>query len=280
VTIVRTSELMAGAAAFGGGVAALNILNLEMTEGIVQAAESCGRGLILQISQNCAESHGGLAPIGRAVLEIASAATVSVAVHLDHADNRELVYEAIELGFGSVMFDGSRMPYDENRQATADVVDYSHRRGVFVEAELGEIGGKAGAHAVGVRTDPLEARTFVNDTGVDALAVAVGSSHAMRDRAASLDMDLISRIHAAVPVPLVLHGSSGVPDDQIRAAIRSGITKINFGTRLSIATTSAVRRTLNTDSEIVDPRKFMAAARIAAAEETADLLALVSAWAD
>src|SRR5690606_32233572 len=105
--------------------------------------------------------------------------------------------------------------------------------GVYVEGELGEVGGKDGAHAPGVRTDPEEARSFVAATGVDALAVAVGSSHAMLDRSAALDLDLISRLHAALPVPLVLHGSSGVADETIVAAVRAGMTKINVSTHLN-----------------------------------------------
>ena len=148
--------------------------------------------MILQISQNCADYHGGLEPIALATLAVARRAQTPVAVHLDHAERPELVDEAIALGFGSVMFDGGALPYDENVAITAEVAARAHAAGVYVEGELGEVGGKDGAHAPGVRTDPDEARAFVAATGVDALAVAVGSSHAMTDRTASLDLELIA----------------------------------------------------------------------------------------
>ncbi|TGJ94949.1 fructose-bisphosphate aldolase, partial [Actinotalea fermentans ATCC 43279 = JCM 9966 = DSM 3133] len=134
---------------------------------------------------------------------------------LDHAEDRALVSEAVRLGFTSVMYDGSALDYERNVEATADVVREAHARGVFVEAELGKVGGKDGVHAPGVRTDPAEAVAFVAATGVDALAVAVGSSHAMTDRTASLDFERIAGLRAAVPVPLVLHGSSGVADHDL-----------------------------------------------------------------
>ena len=138
-------------------------------------------------------------------------------MHLDHAEDPELALLAIDHGFGSVMYDGAKLDFADNVETTRRVVDARRAAGVLVEAELGEIGGKDGAHAPGVRTDPAEAARFVAETGVDALAVAVGSSHAMTERVAALDLDLIARLRAAVPVPLVLHGSSGVPDETIVA---------------------------------------------------------------
>ena len=146
---------------------------------------------------------------------------------------------------------------------------------MYVEAELGAVGGKGGAHTPGVRTDPAEAAQFVADTGVDALAVAVGSSHAMTERTAALDFDLIARIRDAVPVPLVLHGSSGVADAGLQRAVRSGIVKVNIGTILNVAFTDAVRRTL-TDPDLVDPRKYLAPARAAVAAVVARLAATVA----
>jgi fructose-bisphosphate aldolase class II len=148
-----------------------------------------------------------------------------------------------------------------------------------LEAELGHVGGKAGAavsaHTAGVRTDPGEASAFVADTGVDALAVAVGSSHAMTSRTARLDHELIATLHDTVPVPLVLHGSSGVPDDELRAAVAAGITKINVGTALNVAFTDAVRTAL-ADGAGTDPRSYLAPARAAMATVVADLLGVVS----
>ena len=158
--------------------------------------------------------------------------------------------------------------------ATAEVAAWCHQRGVWVEAELGEIGGKDGVHAAGARTRPQDAVAYVGATGVDALAVAVGSSHAMLTRDAVIDFDLIGRIRAGVPaaVPLVLHGSSGVPDAALGKAILAGMTKINIATQLNKVFTAAVRERLAADERLVDPRQYGAAGRDAVAAEVTRLL--------
>jgi fructose-bisphosphate aldolase, class II len=274
VTLVSARDLVTDAAARGVGVGAFNVIHLETAEALVRAAAQARLPVILQISQNCADYHGGLEPIALASLAVARRADAPVAVHLDHAERPELVDEAIALGFGSVMFDGGALPYDDNVALTEAVVRRAHAAGVFVEGELGEVGGKDGAHAPGVRTDPDEARAFVAATGVDALAVAVGSSHAMTDRTASLDLDLIARLHDALPVPLVLHGSSGVADDVLAQAVRAGMAKINVSTHLNGYFTRAIRRVLDADAGLVDSRKYLAPARDALADEAARLLRL------
>jgi fructose-bisphosphate aldolase class II len=172
------------------------------------------------------------------------------------------------------MYDGSRLGYEENVEATVRVVEYAHAREVAVEAELGEIGGKDGAHAPGVRTDPDEARRFVAETGVDALAVAVGSSHAMTERTAELDLSLVELLRREVPVPLVLHGSSGVADETIEAAIRAGITKVNVSTHLNRFFTDAVRSHLAAHPDTADPRAYVREARAAVTGEAARLMTL------
>jgi fructose-bisphosphate aldolase class II len=148
---------------------------------------------------------------------------------------------------------------------------------VYVEAELGEVGGKDGVHAPGARTDPAQAHDYVEATGVDALAVAVGTSHAMLTRDAAIDLELIARLHAAVPVPLVLHGSSGVPDADLTRAVGAGMTKINIATQLNKSFTAAVRTYLAANPEVVDTRKYLAAARTAVADEVARLLGVLGA---
>lgn len=275
--LTGVAELIGAAYAAGRGVAALNVIGLEHAEGIVAGAELAGTGVVLEISENCVAYHGSLAPIGTAVLAAASGATVPVAVHLDHATSAELVHEAVALGFSSVMYDASVFPYAGNVRATADVTAWCHDRAVFVEAELGEIGGKDGVHAPGARTDPAEAAEFVRLTGVDALAVAVGSSHAMQTPDAVLDLGLVRRIRAALPVPLVLHGSSGVPDDALRAAVKAGLTKINIATRLNKVFTAAVRDRLAGDAAVTDPRRYLNAGRDAVAAEVSRLLGLLRA---
>ncbi|GAA1146155.1 MULTISPECIES: class II fructose-bisphosphate aldolase [Microbacterium] len=274
MTLVSARELVTDAATRGTGIGAFNVIHLETAEGLVRASELAGLPVILQISQNCADYHGALEPIALATLAIARRASTPVAVHLDHAERPELVDEAIALGFGSVMFDGGALPYDDNVALTAAVAARAHAAGVYVEGELGEVGGKDGAHAPGVRTDPDEARAFVEATGVDALAVAVGSSHAMLDRSASLDLGLIARLRAALSVPLVLHGSSGVADAVIADAVRAGMTKINVSTHLNGFFTRAVRSTLAADETLVDSRKYLKPAREALADEAARMLRL------
>jgi fructose-bisphosphate aldolase, class II len=198
-------------------------------------------------------------------------------VHLDHAMDRDLVTEAVSLGFTSVMYDASRLEYAENVAATAEVTGFCHDHGVFVEAELGEVGGKDGVHAPGARTRPGEAVAFVEATGVDALAVAVGSSHAMTERTAQLDFELIAALRAAVPVPLVLHGSSGVADADLTRAVEAGVTKVNIATHLNTVFTGVVRRILADQPALVDTRKYLGPARDAVAAEVARLLGVLKA---
>jgi fructose-bisphosphate aldolase class II len=264
-------------AARPGGLAAFNVIQLEHAEAFVAGAETAGRPVVLQISENTVRFHGALAPLGRACLSIAAGSAAPVTVHLDHVVSRDLITEGGELGIPSVMFDASALGYDENVAATAETAAWCHERGVWVEAELGEVGGKDGVHAPGARTDPAEAAAYVAATGVDALAVAVGSSHAMLTRDARLDNELIAAIAAAVPVPLVLHGSSGVPDDGLVAAVRHGMRKINVATQLNKVLTGAVRAALADDEKAVDPRRWMGAGRSAAAAEAGRLLDLLSA---
>ena len=156
--------------------------------------------------------------------------------------------------------------------------EWGRSEGIWVEAELGEVGGKDGAHAPGVRTDPAEAATFVADTGVNSLAVAVGFSHAMTSQTAELDLALIVRLRDAVPIPLVLHGSSGVPDASIAAATRAGIWKVNIGTALNVAFTAGVRSRLE-EPAVVDPRKYLAPARDQVADTVAHYLRVVAGGA-
>jgi fructose-bisphosphate aldolase class II len=269
------SELLTPARAQRQGVGAMNVIQLEHAEAIVSGAERAGRPVVLQISENTAAYHGSLGPVALASVRVAEEAAVPVCVHLDHATQVELVREAVGLGITSVMYDASALPYDDNVAATAEVVRWCHDRGVAVEAELGEVGGKDGVHAPGARTSPTDAAAYVEATGVDALAVAVGSSHAMLTRDARLDDDLIGEIAARVPVPLVLHGSSGVPDEGLVSAVAAGITKVNIATHLNSAMTHAVRVALGSDPRLVDPRKYLGPGRTAVADEVARLLTLL-----
>jgi fructose-bisphosphate aldolase, class II len=275
MTLVPTASLVTEP------VAAFNVITLEHAEAVVAGAHLAGRPIILQISQNAVRYHGSLGPIAAAVRAVATAAAVPCSLHLDHVESIELLELAPEHGFSSVMFDGSALPYGENVARTTEATRFAHAHGIWIESELGMVGGKDGApamsaHAHGARTDPAEARRYVASTGVDGLAVAVGSTHAMTSRTATLDHMLIAALHAAVPVPLVLHGSSGVPDEQLHRAVAMGLTKINIGTALNVAFTAAVRDTLTTEPSVVDPRRYLRAARDATSATVAHLLSVVT----
>ncbi|MEZ0115861.1 fructose-bisphosphate aldolase class II [Catenulispora sp. EB89] len=278
-----TGDLITAARAERRALAAFNVITLEHAEAIVAAAETAQSPVILQISENAVKfHHGRLAPIARASAAVAEAAGVDVALHLDHVEDPALLRQAADHGFGSAMFDGSHLQYAENVQATREAADWAHSHGLWLEAELGKVGGKDGepplsAHAPGARTDPDEAREFVAATGVDALAVAVGSSHAMTDRSAVLDHELIARLRDAVGVPLVLHGSSGVPDEELARAVAGGVVKVNIGTALNIAFTGAVRAWLEqAPANAVDPRKYLAPAREDMAKTAAHFISVLS----
>ncbi|MER7175523.1 class II fructose-bisphosphate aldolase [Streptomyces mesophilus] len=276
--LTTTGELVAAARQNGTAVGAFNVITLEHAEAIAAGAERAGAPAILQISENAVKFHGGsLTAVAAAAKAVAETSRARLSLHLDHVVSEDLLRRAHAEGFSSVMFDASKLTYGENVKATAEAVRWGHERGLWVEAELGKVGGKEGeppldAHAPGVRTDPAEARAYVESTGVDALAVAVGSSHAMTERTAALDHELIAALKDAVPVPLVLHGSSGVPDTEIRAAVRSGMRKINVGTALNTAFTGAVRAFLEDHPSVVDPRKYLVPAREAMAGTVAHFL--------
>ncbi|MFD8548824.1 class II fructose-bisphosphate aldolase [Streptomyces sp. NPDC059649] len=274
--LVSTSSIVDAAREAHVGAAAFNVIHLETAEALVTAAERTGIPLILQISENCVRYHGSLLPLTRATLALAEGSSARIAVHLDHITDAALVREGITAGVGSVMVDASALPYEENVATTAELTTWCHDRGAYVEAELGEVGGKDGVHAPGVRTDPDEALAFVSATGVDALAVAVGSSHAMHERTAVLDKELIAALRATLPVPLVLHGSSGVPDDELRRAIAAGMTKINISTHLVSVFTQSIRGTLDANPSLVDSRKYVKPAREAVAQEAARLLGVLA----
>ena len=274
--LVPTGDIVREASRARRGACAFNVIQLEHAEAIVAGAESANAPVILQISENTVRYHGSLVPIGSTVLTVAQRSRVPVGVHLDHVTDRALVTEAVGLGFGSVMFDSGTSDHDDNVAAIAAVVKECHRAGVWVEAELGEVGGKDGVHAPGARTDPKDAAEFVSASGVDALAVAVGNAHAMLTRSAHLDLELIAELHDALPVPLALHGSSGVPEADLSAAIGKGMTKINISTHLNKAFTAAVRDVLTDDEALVDPRAYLGRGRDAVMREVAHLLQLLA----
>lgn len=280
---MTTGELITRAAAARSAVAAFNVITLEHVEAVIAGAESASSPVVLQVSENAVKfRYGRLLPLARATVAAAERATVPVALHLDHIQSDDLLRQAPDAGFSSVMYDAARLPYADNLAATKAAVDWAHAQGLWIEAELGRLGGKNGeppldAHAPGARTDPTEAHAFVTDSGVDALAVAVGSSHAMTTRTATLDHDLLKRLAATLDVPLVLHGSSGVPDGELTAAVAGGIAKVNVGTALNIAMTGAIRDFLAAHPEAVDSRKYLSVGREAMVRAVAEIIGVLRA---
>ncbi|MFI6334992.1 ketose-bisphosphate aldolase [Streptomyces sp. NPDC050535] len=279
--LAATGELVLAAAEARTAVAAFNVITLEHVEAVIAGAESVDAPVVLQVSENAVRfRYGRLLPLARAASAAAERAAVPVALHLDHVQSDELLRQAADAGFSSVMYDAARLPYEENLAATRAATDWAHAQNLWIEAELGQVGGKGGepaldAHAPGARTDPAEARAFVADSGVDGLAVAIGSSHAMTSRTAALDHALLKRLTAALGVPLVLHGSSGVLDEELAAAVAGGIAKVNVGTALNLAMTTAVREFLAAHPEAVDTRKYLGVGREAMARAVARLIGVL-----
>lgn len=271
-----SQELVAEKANSSTAIGAFNVILLEHAEALVMGAEKSQLSLILQISENCVKYHGALKPISVATIAIAEASSLPISVHLDHAESEELVREALDLGYDSVMFDGSKLGYKENVAASQRMRALCDSYGATLEVEIGEVGGKDGVHAPGIRTKPAEAKDFADETGANLIAVAVGSSHAMSTRDASLDFRLIRDIAAEVKIPLVLHGSSGVSDADLQEAVRAGMRKINIATHLNGIFTDRVRAELGKNPSLTDPRKYIGLSRDDVSDEVARLLTLLN----
>ena len=237
----------------GTALWAANFYNLETLQGILQAAGELEQPIILQLTRGSIE-YMGLQPAVALARAMISKYDVQAWLHLDHGDSVELVDRCLEAGFDSVMIDGSELPLEENIKITRTVVNLAGDYGVNVEAELGYV-AKLGQSSDQVGfTEPQEAKRFVTETGVNALAVAIGSAHGFYQKTPKLDMERLREIHAAADVPLVLHGGSGIPDEQIRQAVQTGICKINVATETKNAFMKAVAAQVTASDEI-DLRK-------------------------
>ncbi|MCL6449154.1 MAG: class II fructose-1,6-bisphosphate aldolase [Armatimonadetes bacterium] len=269
MSFVPAGVLLRAAQSGGYAVGAFNFNNLEILQAIVRAAEAEKAPVILQATPG-AIRYAGLDYLAALARAAAKNAAVPLALHLDHGTDPGLVEECVRAGFSSVMIDGSKLPLEKNIALTRQVLEVARRAGVSVEAELGRISGTEDEITVAERealfTDPEEARFFVEQTGVDSLAVAVGTAHGVYRGEPRLDLERLSKIRELVPVPLVLHGSSGVPDDAIREAIARGVQKINIDTDIRLAFLGAVRQALTEKPGEIDPRKILSPAREAAVE--------------
>ena len=239
-------------------VGAFNVENMEMVMAVISAAEEMNAPVIMQTTPSTV-SYAGLDYFLANVKVAASRANVPVAIHLDHGSSFELASQAFRTGYTSIMIDGSHGDFESNVKLSKSVVDMCKSSGIAVEAELGKVGGKEDDLDGGdgdIYTDPLEAKEFVERTGVDSLAIAIGTAHGMYKGEPKLDLDRLSAIREVVSVPLVLHGGSGIPDSKVQEAIRRGICKVNYATELRIAYTDGIKKYLSENPDAIDPKKY------------------------
>lgn len=255
--LVNTKEMLLKAQENSYAVGAFNIENMEMAQAVIEVAEELNSPVICAISQN-ALKYATADLYFSIVSSIAKNVSVPIAIHVDHAENEETALKALRGGFTSVMIDGSKLTYSDNRDLTKRIVDICSLFSVPVEGELGPIGGKIDSvpDYKLIYTDPLAAKSFALETGVSSLAVAIGTAHGIYKNTPRLDLDRLSVIANEVNVPLVLHGASGVPDDQIKECINRGICKVNYATELRIAYTDSVRSFLREDDTTFDPKAY------------------------
>lgn len=257
MSLVTSKQMLLDAQEGGYAVGAFNAENMEMVKAIIRAAEELKAPVMIQTTPSTVKYASLQMFVGMAEAE-ARGASVPVCLHLDHGDSFELAVRAVKEGYTSVMIDGSKLPFEENIALTKRVVSVAGPNGIPVEAELGKVGGKEDdLEAVAdTNTDPMEAKEFVEKTGIDSLAVAIGTAHGFYVGTPVLDKERLSAIRAAVDIPLVLHGASGLSDDDVRDCVKRGICKVNFATELRAAYTDAGKELYQRKPETFDPKKF------------------------
>lgn len=269
MSLVSLKEVLAAAEKGGYAVGAFNVNNMEIIQAIIESAVEEKSPVILQASQG-AIRYAGLEYIVALAQTAAKSTNLPVVLHLDHGTDFDQVMRCIRHGFSSVMFDGSKLPLSENISLTKRVVEVASAVGVSVEAELGKIGGTEDDVSVNEReaffTDPLEAEQFVRETGIDALAVAIGTAHGPYKGEPKLDFTRLQRIRELTRIPLVMHGASGVPDEAVREGIRLGMRKINIDTDIRQAFSRAIVKFVKENPDNIDSRKMMAPAKEAMKE--------------
>ena len=269
-------EVLSAARGGGYAVPAFNIFNLEMLQAALRAAEVERAPVIVQISPRSI-AYAGLHPLAALATALAERVPVPVVLHLDHGPGLAECQAALAEGFTSVMYDGADLPYADNVSRTRDVVTAAHARGAAAEAELGQVGHASHEHLPAELTDPEEARRFVKETGVDALAVAIGTVHGMTETGAILDVDRIGNLAHHVDAALVMHGSSGVDDDTLVRAVAAGIRKVNLSTALQRVFMDTLRRSATDPGHETDARAVLGDARDAVMEAARHRIRLVGA---
>lgn len=278
MALVPMSQILTKAQSLGYAVGGFNMNNLESLQAIMEVAEEERSPVIVQLSEG-ALKYVGIEYAEVCVKAAASKVTVPVALHLDHGGSFAKIIQCIRHGFSSVMIDGSKLPFEENVALVQKVVEAAKAIGVTVEAELGKIGGTEDDHTVDEReasmTVPEEAQTFVEKTKVDALAIAIGTAHGPYKGKPELDFERLTAIRKIVDIPLVLHGASGVYDQDIQKAISLGICKININTDFQQVFSGKIRQILLNDSEIYDPRKVIGPGKEAMKEKVREKIRLM-----
>ncbi len=261
MALVTSKEMLLNAQKGHYAVGAFNVENMEMVMAVIAAAEELNAPVMLQTTPSTVK-YAGLSMYLANCKAAAEQASVPVAMHLDHGDSFALAMQALRTGYTSIMIDGSHNVLEENIALTKRVVDACAPSGIPVEAELGKVGGKEDDldGGDGGYTVPEEAREFAEKTGVDSLAVAIGTAHGVYKGEPKLDLDRLSKIRDIVTIPLVLHGASGLSEEAVKESIKRGICKVNFATELRIAYTKGVREALNGDPSMFDPKKYGKAA--------------------
>ena len=256
--LITTKNILKRAQEGHYAIGAFNVENMEMVMAVISAAEEMNAPVIMQTTPSTVK-YAGLDYFLANVKVAASSASVPVVMHLDHGSSFDLAAQALRAGYTSIMIDGSHESFEENIALSKAVVDMCKPSGIAVEAELGKVGGKEDDLDGGegdAYTDPQEARDFVERTGVDSLAIAIGTAHGMYKGEPKLDLERLSEIRDVVSVPLVLHGGSGIPDSKVQEAINRGICKVNYATELRIAFTHGVNEYLKANPNEIDPKKY------------------------
>ncbi|MDD3184017.1 MAG: class II fructose-1,6-bisphosphate aldolase [Anaerostipes sp.] len=263
MSLVTTKQMLLDAQAGGYAVGAFNVENMEMVQAVIAAAEELKSPVIMQTTPSTVK-YASTDYFYANVKTAAQNANIPVVIHLDHGSSFELAMKAYRSGYTSIMIDGSHGTFEENVAVSAKVVEAVHPGGVPVEAELGKVGGKEDELEAGddnPYTDPKQAVDFVEKTGIDSLAVAIGTAHGVYKGEPKLDLNRLSEIREVVSIPLVLHGTSGVPDTTVTECVKRGICKVNYATDLRIAFTKGVKSVMDVDSDVIDPKKYNAAGR-------------------
>lgn len=264
MSLVTSKEMLLKAQREGYAVGAFNVENMEMVQAVIAAAEELKAPVILQTTAGTLK-YAEPSMYSAMAAAAAAKANVPVVMHFDHGDSFERSAQVLYAGYTSVMIDGSKEIFEKNIEMTGRVVEMAHAMGIPVEAELGTVGGKEDGHQVSDKeknyTDPQEAEEFAKRTDIDSLAVGIGNSHGFYKGRPDLRFHILEETRKRVTVPIVLHGASGIPEEDVKKAVRLGICKVNFATELRAAYSAGVKLYITSDSDVIDPKKYSESGR-------------------